>query len=339
MLKTPQSVKMKWSRTNKAHYINLGYKFTKLGDIFEVQVEDLMKSSNVRVDIICDYCGKLYNAPYNKYNRKTGKDACVECKKYKTQQTIIQKYGWYPGRKKLDKDVVYNEFKERGLIVLSEYVNADSPMKFICPLHEDMGIQLISYSRVKQGQGCRYCGIERRNAQKRKYTIDDVRNIFEQRGCILLSKEYKNVDEKLDYICVCGNKSSISLYEFMRGSNCRACGYKKYSGENHYNWKGGITPEEEKFRKSKKYIKWRDAVFKRDDYTCQACGSRGVELNAHHLDGFHWCKEKRLDINNGITLCEECHYSFHKVYGIKYNTREQFIEWIEKYRNSTQNAS
>jgi hypothetical protein len=48
--------------------------------------------------------------------------------------------------------------------------------------------------------------------------------------------------------------------------------------------------------------RWRKEVFKRNNYTCKCCGKRGsIYLNAHHLDGYNWCKEKRFDVgkNNG----------------------------------------
>lgn len=52
---------------------------------------------------------------------------------------------------------------------------------------------------------------------------------------------------------------------------------------------------------------WRIAVFERDNYTCQACGDRGGELNAHHLKPYKKHPELKHDINNGQTLCVECH--------------------------------
>ncbi len=77
-------------------------------------------------------------------------------------------------------------------------------------------------------------------------------------------------------------------------------------GENHPNWRGGITSVDEKIRKSKEYKKWRLSVFKRDNYTCQVCGEKG-NINADHIKPFALFKELRFDVNNGRTLCVECH--------------------------------
>jgi hypothetical protein len=89
----------------------------------------------------------------------------------------------------------------------------------------------------------------------------------------------------------------------------------KMSGEGNPNWRGGITPEYHKIRNSEKYKKWRNAVYERDNYTCQICGSKKSNtFNAHHIKPFSLYPQLRFDINNGITLCKECHKNngFHK---------------------------
>lgn len=84
-----------------------------------------------------------------------------------------------------------------------------------------------------------------------------------------------------------------------------------HRGSRHWNWKGGITPQNQKERSSSRYKRWRDAVFVRDDYTCQNCGRRGGSLNAHHISPWANDKERRYDVSNGVTLCEQCHKKVH----------------------------
>lgn len=55
-----KTVLIKWNAKTKKHYVSLGYEFTKMGDSFEVNVNDLTLGSNVLVDVKCDYCGKNY---------------------------------------------------------------------------------------------------------------------------------------------------------------------------------------------------------------------------------------------------------------------------------------
>jgi plasmid stability protein len=74
--------------------------------------------------------------------------------------------------------------------------------------------------------------------------------------------------------------------------------------ENNYNWKGGISREK---HGGKEYIEWRSKVYQRDNWNCQTCGQRGGGLQAHHIKSWKKYPELRYDINNGVTLCIECH--------------------------------
>lgn len=68
-------------------------------------------------------------------------------------------------------------------------------------------------------------------------------------------------------------------------------------------------------RKTPEYKKWRKSVFERDNYTCKLCGKRGGKLNAHHIERYRNCIERRTDISNGITLCDACHKKIHHLEG------------------------
>ena len=68
--------------------------------------------------------------------------------------------------------------------------------------------------------------------------------------------------------------------------------------------KVGHSTIERWFKKNKK---WREKVFKRDNYTCRICGEYGGKLNAHHSKSFSEYPKLRYRVKNGITLCEDCH--------------------------------
>ena len=92
-------------------------------------------------------------------------------------------------------------------------------------------------------------------------------------------------------------------------------------GNLNPNWKGGIVPLKRSLRTQYIYRQWRDDVFTRDNYICQECNKRGGYLEAHHKESWSIifdrnniktleeainCQEL-WNINNGITLCKDCH--------------------------------
>lgn len=135
-------------------------------------------------------------------------------------------------------------------------------------------------------------------------------------------------------LCDCGNityKDSTHLV----GGTIKSCGCLRTEttrkkcmglfGNDHPAWTGNNVDK----RTSVAYAEWRNSVFKKNDFECVICGAGGSELNAHHLDGYNWCNKKRMSIDNGITLCKDCHLLFHRKYGKGKNTFEQFAAFIE----------
>jgi 5-methylcytosine-specific restriction endonuclease McrA len=82
---------------------------------------------------------------------------------------------------------------------------------------------------------------------------------------------------------------------------------KANRGDKCYRWKGGITNKNKSVRNTIEFRLWREAVFARDNWTCQECGERGCYLEAHHIKSFASHPELRFAIDNGLTLCLECH--------------------------------
>lgn len=131
-----------------------------------------------------------------------------------------------------------------------------------------------------------------------------------------------------------GHKHSDDIKEKMKGSRpnakpwnkkedvyitCLYCGTSKKvrpaSSDQKYCSKDcannarnkGRTSLQKRLRQSTLYKLWRKAVFQRDNYTCVICNVRGGTLNADHIKRFADYPELRFDINNGRTLCKECH--------------------------------
>lgn len=87
-------------------------------------------------------------------------------------------------------------------------------------------------------------------------------------------------------------------------------------GEKSHFWKGGITDVNLQIRHSFEYKEWRRTVFERDNYTCTWCDVKGgwnkeqkkkINLNADHIKRFALHPELRFSLDNGRTLCEDCH--------------------------------
>lgn len=88
----------------------------------------------------------------------------------------------------------------------------------------------------------------------------------------------------------------------------------KLQGANHWNWRGGV---DKGVWFTWEYKQWRKAVFKYDKYTCVKCGDdSGGNLEADHIKPKFLYPELMFDVNNGRTLCHDCHVKT-PTYGIK----------------------
>lgn len=143
---------------------------------------------------------------------------------------------------------------------------------------------------------------------------------------------YKDGRSLKQYFCKCGKK--ICWITFVKGSKkCGSCAWKgKLKGKNNPHYIDGRTPFSKALRTTSDYEIWRGQVFKRDKYACVNCNFKGY-LEADHIkpfsviideflkqyDQFSPIEDKETllrlatkysafwDLENGRTLCEECH--------------------------------
>lgn len=244
----------------------------------------------------------------------------------------------------------------------NEFITKDKRQKYCDRVCYSNAKKLIKNKVIVK---CSYCG---KNIER--YPSQVLNKVFCSKECL---KTYNKENNIIIFKCEICNKETIAKKSSYDNSKHHYCSYKcankgnsiYYSGENAHNYgiqmsdeqkklisitkinqnlRGYNSPnynpdkpqeEREKERKYPEYYEFIRKVYERDNYTCQCCGNkRGGNLVAHHLNGYNWDKEHRTDVNNGITLCENCHKKFHHIYGYGNNTKEQFEEFNNNYNKS-----
>jgi hypothetical protein len=282
-----EKITISWARKTKQYYIEKGYKFTEFGDALEVFVEHLPQSSDFKVEVVCDYCGKNILKVYKKYLKQredSPTDCCnsIECSKKKAVDVNMVLYGKpcvvidkevrqsLNDAMKMDFAKIQESFINKGYVLLTkeeDYKTNKTKLLFLCEKHMHKGAMEIDWNHFNahSKKGCRYCSMERRSENNRNPNLTDE--------------------------------------DRERSRN--------------------ISTEKNKSR-------WSREVFEKFGYTCCITNEVGL-LNAHHLNGYHWDKENRFNIDNGVCVLQSIHRLFHKVYGGKNNTKEQFLEFKTRY--------
>jgi hypothetical protein len=107
-------------------------------------------------------------------------------------------------------------FSERGYTLLEkEYVNNRQQLNYSCCNGHTTS---ITFHDLSQGKGCKYC------IGRVSYTLQNVIDYFEEHGCKLITTEYINMSQPLDYICSCGEKNKKTFTDFRLGKkSCKKC--------------------------------------------------------------------------------------------------------------------
>ena len=161
--------------------------------------------------------------------------------------------------------------------------------------------RIIKYQNKVIKKNCIECGKEIYQKRRLKGICEECKKIRRQRfrpqtykNCLFCGKEFGPVNRLSKKFC------SIK------------CKVDYLQGENHPRWQGGKSLETRRARAKSEYSIWRKAIFERDNYICQDCGDKSkkgnrIELQAHHIKRIADYPDLAYDINNGKTLCIDCH--------------------------------
>ena len=131
---------------------------------------------------------------------------------------------------KLTYEFVKKVFEAEGYTLLSQkYTNNNQKLDYICT---DGHKGSVSYNNFSNRQArCSICS-QKKVALQAKHSYEYVRSYFESFGFTLVSKDYNNNRQKLDYMCPKGHTNSIPFCRFKNGNRCPdCCKNKHYSYE------------------------------------------------------------------------------------------------------------
>jgi 5-methylcytosine-specific restriction endonuclease McrA len=175
----------------------------------------------------------------------------------------------------------------------------------------------------------------------------ELRPSGNKKGCRSWITGKKPALERLDWDEVCGlyqngqrirdiiRKLKTSHYQvtyilrsrgimFRKGGNKRGPLGKLWRSKNH-RWNGGLSLKRLRYEIAE-YRDWRKTILKRDG-CCVLCFSK-ERLEAHHILPYRDCDgDKRYDVENGITVCKQCHI---KLYLKEYEYIKLFKEYIKE---------
>lgn len=190
---------------------------------------------------------------------------------------------------------------------------------------------------------CEDCGVERevRFAQYRTFCAScsrkGVRNANWKGGlptCVdcgveLTNRNYKDVVRKRCNPCrrvfYTGENNALRIHE----NHICSCGEPKHKrAETCWECYTESVYNADRVKRGGGDTLWAKRVKALALHACNICGS-SEHLHAHHLQGFDKNPENRLEDDNGVCLCADCHIDFHKTYGFGDNTPEQFYEYKE----------
>lgn len=304
--------------------------------------------SSKKAQFKCNVCDFAWIA---KANSVWGGNGCPECRNKKAAE-----------RYKFTFEYVYNYIRSKNCnLVSKDYINTKENLdiEFECG-----HVSKISFECFKRGQRCKCESIKKRQVSTAIKTEKNILKVLEDNNFkfIKLNSERFNWDADIVFECEFGHLNIKNVREFMRRKNCTECTKTKQkesqTGSKGSNWQGGLTKL--KVNLQKHIIEWKKKSMENCDYLSILSHQRFDDI--HHLYPFNSIvkdaleelglklmdkigdfdeetysklREKVLEIHFryplGVCLTKSEHKLFHKLYGLRNNTPDQFYEFQSRY--------
>jgi rubrerythrin len=213
-----KNVKIRWKSNNKKWYEGNGYIFTKMGDDFQVKIDDLSRGTNTLVDIQCDGCKEILTevlwTNYKKCVHGDGKYYCKKCANNNNRK-YTSFYDW----------CYENLIKEEADHIMARWdyeKNVDKNGKVISPKY-------ITYS--SQGFNRKGYWFKCLDHSEHKSELKNINNFVRNKGhinCIQCTKIIITYPYLIKYLA---NEEDASKYSHGSSKKipmkCPNCGHKK----------------------------------------------------------------------------------------------------------------
>ena len=205
------------------------------------------------------------------------------------------------GRRKMSRRInrsieqIKAEFAERGYQLLANtYDKTTTKMPYICKKHPEHGVQHLSYTKFKSNRGCYKCGRERTLAAQR-HDHEHVRKQFEKRNMLLITNEYFNASQKLEFICNHHADKGIQTMNYRQlyaTKECKYCSMQRLSEKFKYGFEyvAEVFSNANLKLVSEKYLGNNCHL----DFICEAHPELGVQTTS------------LTTVKNGGTGCRSC---------------------------------
>lgn len=306
-------------------------------------------NSKEKLKFKCNVCGKTFERTFADV-RRNEKYSCRVCSQGRTLGIEnVQKY--------LQEHDVAHECE----LISTQYVNNRTPLRFKCLLCGNEFERTMTQVRENQRYCCFSC-MKKSQGGRNKLTLDVIKERISkldlEQDCELLSTEYVNACTPLTFKCNCCGNTFLRKWETMqqkRAFKCFACAHGYDADGTSDIYRQNINYFRHKVRP------WRDQYLAQHPM-CDITG-RTDDLEVHHLINFQTIlnmaseetgipliyspkdyvshgydietlAKKVIELHESVpavVLTRDVHQQFHKTFGYKNNTPEQYQTFKESY--------